>query len=423
MSKRAPRPEGLEYLTEVDPKAPDFMDHPWEFYRRLRETAPVFWDPRHEIFYVTSYELVDQVLKNPELFSSRVDRLAMREGGVLPRVFEIRAQGWQLALTMSANDAPSHEVYKALVSPFFTPQNLTRIEPFVRSKAGEQLSAVPRGEAFDFVTAVAVPLPIAVIGRHLGLSEYGDATLKMWSDAIADDLGLLASEERSVEAAELTLQCHRAIVAVCEARRQEPRDDIASHLANARIPGEDGERSLDETELISMLAQMLVAGNETTTNTLSSGIKRLALDEALLPRLKAEPGLVRSFVEELLRLEAPVQGQFRQTNRATELGGVAIPEGALLHVRLASANRDESVFGANSSELNLEARPPAPHKSFGAGMHFCLGAMLSRMELNIVFTLIADQLEKVALAVPATDLHYASQFHLRGLRSLPVIVS
>jgi cytochrome P450 len=409
-------------LLAFDPKADDFMDNPWEFYRRLRVAAPVFRDPRHDIFFVTRYDLVDQVLKDAQRFSSQVDRASMRRGGLPPKVLEIRAQGWPLALTMSQNDTPSHDVFRSLVSPFFTPRNLESIEPFVRARAQALVDALPLGVAVDVVPALAVPLPIAVIGRYLGMQEYGEITLKRWSDAFADEIGMLTSEDRAVEIAQLTLDCHRAMLALCEARRRSPRDDIISHIARARIDADDGQRALTDGELLSMLTQMLVAGNETTTNTLAAGVLRLAETPGLLQRLRGTPELLPRFVEELLRLESPVQGQFRRALRDTELGGVNIPAGSLLHVRLASANRDEAAFGEHAEQVNLDGRPPAPHKAFGAGMHFCLGAMLSRLELKLAFELISRSIRSIELAVPRSDIHFHTHFHLRGLESLPVVL-
>lgn len=409
-------------LLAFDPKSDDFMDHPWEFYRRLRARAPVFHDPRHDIYFVTSYQLVDEVMKSPLRFSSQVDRASMRRGGLPAKALEIRAQGWPLAMTMSQNDAPSHDVFKALVSPFFTPRNLGAIEPFVRDRARALFDALPRGRTVDFVTGFAVPLPIAVIGRYLGMDTCGEATLKRWSDAFADEIGLLTSDARAIEIAELTLACHRTMLQLCEARRAEPRDDIITHLATAQVELDGVRRPLTDGELLSMLTQMLVAGNETTTNTLSAGMLRLAENPQLLARLKADPTLTPRFVEELLRLESPVQGQFRRVTADTELGGVRLPAGALLHVRLASANRDETVFGTDDGMLRLDDPPRASHKAFGMGMHFCLGAMLSRLELRIAFELIGAELASVRLAVPRADIHFHTHFHLRGLETLPVVL-
>lgn len=412
-----------------DPKADDFMNAPHEFYRRLRAQAPVWRDPRHDIYFVTSYELVSEVMKDAARFSSSVDRASMRAGGLPARVHEIRKAGWVPAPTMSGNDAPSHDVFKDLVSPWFTPRNLGRFEPYVREQVAALLDAWPRGEPVDFVSAFAVPLPIAVIGHALGMNQYGTDTLKAWSDAFADEIGMLTSEARAIEIAELTVACQQAMIETCDARRDNPEEDICSMLATARVPVvlEDGvdatggdERPLNEAELVSILTQLLVAGNETTTNTLSGGARRLATEPQLWQQLQSDPGQIPRFVEELLRLESPVQGQFRQATEDLTLGGVAIPAGALLHVRLASANRDEALYGEDDDVLRVHGSKRPPHKAFGMGMHFCVGAMLSRLELKVAFEQLVGRFDRLQLAAPDDPLRYHTHFHLRGLEALPV---
>lgn len=171
-----------------------------------------------------------------------------------------------------------------------------------------------------------------------------------------------------------------------------------------------------------MISQMMVAGNETTTNSLSAGMRRLATNPELVQRLRTEPKLITQFVEETLRLEAPVQGQFRRALADIEIGGVTIPAGSLLHLRLASANRDETIFGSDAEQMHLGERPARSHLAFGAGMHFCLGAMLSRLELRMAFREIVSTLQAIELAVPDSEVHHHTNFHLRGLKALPLRV-
>ncbi len=405
-------------LGDFDPKAADFMDDPWPFYARLREEAPVYREPRSGVFFVARYDLAERVMRDPATFSSKVDRAAMRAGGMPARVLEIRRQAWPLALTMSQNDEPSHDVYRGLVAPFFLPKTLAAIEPYIEARTAELIDAIAaKGGDAEFLADFAVPLPISVIGRYLGLEAYGWATLKRWSDAFADEIGFLTSDDRAIEIAELTLACHRAMMETVVARRTEPKDDIISHLAAARI---DDGRHLEPGEILSILTQLLVAGNETTTNSLAGGLKRLALDPALAARLRAEPRLVVPFVEEVLRLESPVQGQFRKATRTAELGGVEIPEGALLHVRFASANRDRAVYGESADEVRLGERPPKPHMAFGLGLHFCVGAMLSRLELRIAFARVLERFAAIELACAPEAVRYHTHFHLRGPTRLPL---
>lgn len=404
-------------LSAFDPKADDFMDDPYPFYHRLRREAPVYHDEKSGIVFIAGYDIVEQVMKDPVSFSSLIDRAGMRKGGLPDAVAEIRKEAWPIALTMSQNDGPSHDMFRDLVAHFFVPANLKTLEPFIRSRTEVLFTNLRNKGTADFLTEFAVPLPISVIGHYLGLEQYGYGMLKRWSDAFADEIGFLTSDERAIEIAQLCLDCHKAMVAVCDDRRFAPRDDIISHLATVTI--EDG-RPLSIPELLSILTQLLVAGNETTTNTLAGGMRRLATDPQLFGILKQDPAKITRFIEEVLRLESPVQGQFRQATADTDLAGIPIPKGTLLHVRLASANRDETVFGDEAVRVHLDRRHPRPHVAFGMGLHFCVGAMLSRLELKIAFDHLVTHFNSVQLAVPESDLHYHTHFHLRGLTALPI---
>lgn len=398
------------------PRAPGFMAAPHEAYRALRALGPLFHEAGTGIFYVLDHALASEVMRAPERFSSTVDRAAMREGGIPPRVQEIRARGWPLALTLSHNDGPSHDAYRALVAPFFTPRALKAIRPFVEAKAGALVAALPAESPVDLIAELAVPLPIAVIGQLLGMGHLGEATLKRWSDAFADEIGFLTSEARAIEIAEEALACHRAMMALVEERRGGNGADVITALANAEIEG----RPLEPGEILSILTQLLVAGNETTTATLGFALLRLAEDPALFALLQGERERIPAFIEEVLRLDSPIQGQFRKAVADETLGGVAIPAGSLLHVRFASANRDETVWGPDDDRVRLDRRPPAPHLAFGMGLHFCVGAGLSRLELDIALNRLLDRFRGLRLAVGRDSLPFRTHFHHRNLLRLPM---
>ncbi|MFN3590583.1 MAG: cytochrome P450 [Thermaurantiacus sp.] len=398
------------------PRAPGFMRAPHEAYRALRAQGPIFHEAETGIFYVLDHALVAEVMRAPDRFSSTVDRAAMRAGGMPQRVLEIRAEGWPLALTLSHNDGPSHDAYRALVAPFFTPRALKAMRPFVEAKTNALVDSLPAGRPVDLIAALAVPLPIAVIGELLGMGRLGDTALKRWSDAFADEIGFLTSEHRAVEIAKETLACHRAMMTLVEERRGGAGPDVITALANAEIDG----RPLEPGEILSILTQLLVAGNETTTATLAFALLRLAEDPALLARLSADRSMLPAFIEEVLRLDSPIQGQFRKAIADERLGGVAVPAGSLLHVRFASANRDERVFGPDDDQVQLGRRPPAPHLAFGLGLHFCVGAGLSRLELDIVLNRMLDRFSALALAVPRSELPFRTHFHHRNLLRLPM---
>jgi cytochrome P450 len=390
------------------------MAAPHHAYRALRARGPLYHEPETGIFYILDHALAVEVMRAPDRFSSAVDRAAMRTGGIPRRVQEIRAEGWPLALTLSHNDGPSHDAYRALVAPFFTPRALRAIRPFVEAKADALVAALPVATPVDLIAALAVPLPISVIGELLGMGHLGEARLKRWSDAFADEIGFLTSEARAVEIAEETLDSHRAMMALLEARRGGSGTDIITALANAAIDG----RPLEPGESLSILTQLLVAGNETTTATLGFALLRMAEDEALLARLSADRQRIPAFVEEVLRLDSPIQGQFRKAVADETLAGTEIPAGSLLHVRFAAANRDETVWGPDDDRVRLDRRPPAAHLAFGLGLHFCVGAGLSRLELECALNRMLDRFSGWRLAVPRSELPFRTHFHHRNLLRL-----
>ncbi|MFW5633470.1 MAG: cytochrome P450 [Erythrobacter sp.] len=413
------RVEDIARPGEPKPRAAGFMRAPWLAYEAMREEQGPLWEePETGVVFVLDYALAEEVMRSHTRFSSFADRAAMRKGGLPAEVLEIKAQGWPLALTMVQNDGPSHDDYRKLVGPFFLPRRLKTMEPFVAARIGELLDAIDaKGGACDFFPDFAVPLPVSVIGQYLGMRHLGDETMKRWSDAFADEIGFLTSDERAVEIARLTLECHRAMVALCDERRGGEGEDIITALANARKP--DGE-PLDNPELLSILTQLMVAGNETTTSTLGFALLRLARDPALFARLGGEPDKIAPFLEEVLRLDSPIQGQFRRAVGDQQLGGHTIPDGTMLHVRFGAANRDETVWGEGAGEVRLDRKPPKPHMAFGSGIHFCVGAGLSRLEMRLALGEILTRYRSVRLVGSEDDLPFRTNFHQRGMICLPL---
>jgi len=402
--------------TEFAPREAGFMATASGSYARLRAHGPIHHEHETGIFFVLDYALAVEVMRDHDRFSSQVDRASMRAGGMPAEVLAIRQQGWPMALTLSHNDAPSHDAFRKIVAPFFLPRGLARIRPFIEARTDDLVSGLPAGQPFDLVSALAVPLPIAVIGALLGMSHLGDSSLKRWSDAFADEIGFLTSTERAIEIAHETLACHQAMMRLVDERRGGTADDVISVLANACID----DRPLEPGEILSILTQLLVAGNETTTATLTFAVVRLARDPGLVERLRADRDKIAPFIEEVLRLDSPIQGQFRKAVADETLGGISIPSGSLLHIRFGSANRDETVWGPDDDRLQLDQKPPAPHMAFGMGLHFCVGAALSRLELQLALNTLLDRFSRWSLADPSAPLPFRTHFHHRNLLSLDV---
>lgn len=398
------------------PRDPDFMAEAPAAYRTLREIGPIHHEPSSGVYYILDHAIASEVMRASDRFSSAIDRASMRAGGLPAEVVEIRKQGWALAPTLSHNDSASHDAYRKLVSPFFLPKGLARLRPFIEARTNALVSGLPDSEPVEIVGRLAVPLPIAVIGELLGMNHLGEDRLKQWSDAFADELGFLTSDDRAIEIAHQTLACHRAMMELADARRESGGTDVIATLADARIDG----RPLVPGEILSILTQLLVAGNETTTATLTFAVLRLARDPELLARLNGDRALMPLFIEEVLRLDSPIQGQFRKAVSDEQLGGVSIPAGSLLHVRFASANRDEKVWGPDTETVRLAGRQPAAHLAFGMGLHFCVGAALSRLELEIALNALLDRFGDWILADRQAPLSFRTHFHHRNLLRLDV---
>jgi len=269
--------------------------------------------------------------------------------------------------------------------------------------------------ATDVVKRFAVGLPMTIIAMALGVADDDLATFKRWSDDIVMPVGNHSPSVEQVKGFLLsTKEFTEYFLAQIAVRKESPTEDLLSDIANARIDGEE----LTDDEQLGMLQQFLVAGNETTTNLIANIIRRLAEDPALQERVRAEPALIEGLVEEMLRLEAPVGGLFRQAKVDVEVAGTRIPAGDHLWLLFASANRDACKFAA-PDEVDPERANVKEHLAFGNGEHFCPGAGLARSEARIAITHLLETLRNIRLA-PDNDFHYGDSFVLRGLTGLRI---
>jgi cytochrome P450 len=393
---------------------PEVAADPHPHFAALRATdEPLHRDEQTGVFVVSRHEHLLRVVRDPETFSNRYDMTALRPGGLPPSVAAILAQGVRPADTLLTNDPPDHARYRALVERVFTAERVAAMEAGIRVIADELIDGFAADGQAEIVGAFCAPLPLAVIADALGFPRADAPKIKAWSDAMSLIRGNLAPEDQLVESAERVLECQRYLLEACEARRGGPGEDLVTALVNARL---DDGRALEERELNSILMQLMVAGNESCTNAMAGGVRRLAEDPALARAILADPRAARIFTEEVIRLESPAQGHFRRAVKEADVGGCPVPAGAMLHVRWASANRDERVF-PSPDVVDLSRRNVTAHVGFGGGPHFCVGASLGRAELRIGFTRLAARLPQLRLA-DDNDFACHPIFHLRGLRRL-----
>ncbi len=373
---------------------------PFELYTELRRSAPVCWVDREGggFWAVTTHPEVSSIGADPQRFCSSRGILTDEIGTT-----------YDAPPTMMHTDPPQHTRYRRLVQPGFKPSMVRLMEAGVTAKAKALLDPIQGGEAFDVVEALSIPFPLQVICELLGVDGSQWRRFFEWSEAVIPGESERSEEERAALQAEMWAY----LVGVAEERRESPAEDLVSVLANVGSHPEVGEGEgegdgrgggggqdqLSEAELAMFLIQLLVAGNETTRNLLSGGLVALAERPDQWAALRADPALLATAVEELLRWTTPVISFMRTATAPTTIRGVAVAEGDPVLLVYASANRDEEVFGADADQLRVD-RHPNPHVAFGFGPHFCLGAALARLEARVVLSELLLRFETLRLAGP-----------------------
>jgi cytochrome P450 len=316
--------------------------------------------------------------------------------------------------SMIGTDPPEHTRLRRLVSKAFTVRRVEALRPRVQAITDALLDRItPRGRA-DLVAEFALPLPITVIGELLGVLEADRDRFRAWSDEVlAEPLDLRRDQQRMIAARE---RMHGYLADLIAAKRAQPGDDLLSGLLET---GDGGER-LDERELMAMTFLLLLAGYVTTVNLIGNGTLALLRSPEQLERLRADPSLVPSAVEEFLRFDGPVNpGVARYALEDLEIAGVRIARGDVVLLATAAADRDPDRF-PDPDRLDVAA-PDRGHVAFGHGAHYCLGAPLARLEAQVAFPTLLARLPDLALAVPVEDLRWQGGGTLRGPRELPVV--
>ena len=395
---------------ELNPLSPAVVECPFGFFAQLRREPPVYV-PRARFFLISRYDDVQQVLLNPELFSSAGSPGVRRK--VAAEVLEIMAQGFRPRPSVQTSDPPLHQLYRSLFSKAFSSHRVARLEPRIRRLANELIDTFVDDHRVDLVSQFAGPLTLTVFASILGLPPSDVPILKRWSDDAAAPLGEAMDRRREVECAQSELAAQRYFSAQLDERRREPRDDFLTELCAARL---GGAKALDNREIFFLLLQLLVAGHETSGSLISSAMLLLVNHPSQLAAVCNQPSLIPNLIEEAVRLESPIKAFFRVAKYDTELGGVKIPAGSRLAVLFASANRDESHF-PDPDRFDIRRENAGEHLAFGLGIHYCLGATLARTEARIAFEVLLSRLKDIRLAA-ANDFRHTPSFIFRGLRAL-----
>jgi cytochrome P450 len=409
-----------------DPLSPVWRDDPYPCYRALRDQAPVVLSPSTNAWCVSRYDDVMVVLRNPEIFSSRAMFTFLMNNGedgappltwgalkfLVRFVVQVRMNPFEFtkARNLIAEDGESHSAMRGIVNRGFTPRRIAAWEDEARALVAEAMAKLARGDDFDLVEDLAIPLPVTLIAEMLGVEPGRRRDFKRWSDdmihAIAGPGRADPFQKRTVDTLiELLSYLRRVSIA----RRKQPADDLISLIASEQ----DGATALSTREVVQFVMLLLVAGNETTTNLIGNAVGALLDHPAELARIASDPALIPGAVEEALRFDSPVQVVFRTATRDVELAGVRIPKGAYVAPLLGSANRDEHRF-PDPDRFDV-MRNPQGHVGFGFGKHFCLGASLARLEARIALEALVPELQRLERQGPR---EIVDSFLVRGPRRL-----
>jgi len=358
----------------MDFSSPDARRDPYPMYETFRSKSPALHIPQKDAWMLFDYEGVKRALTDHDSFSSRVP-----------------APEWFMFF-----DPPRHTRLRSLISRAFTSGMVANLEPRIRDLSRSRLNNVIESGEMDLAVDYSVPIPLIIIAEMIGIPAEERDQFKRWSDVILNlsrdlsggDEGARAIQEFHTATAEMS----EYLRTLLDERRTAPRDDLLTRLMEAEV---DGER-LSHEEILSFFQLLLVGGQETTTNLINNAILCFIENPIQFARLKANPALLSSAIEEVLRYRSPFQWTLRATKQEVSISGQTIPAGKLVLPIMGSANRDFRAF-RNADRFDI-TRTPNAHLAFGHGIHFCLGAPLARLEARIALSDLLDRVKDPELA-------------------------
>ena len=409
-------------LEEINIFDQELMKCPHAFYKKLRDEAPVYQDPNTGIYQVSKHELICEAARNAKVFSNDFGAL-QKDGGsdVYPKeAAEIMEKdGYPAVNTMLTADPPRHTKYRGLVNKAFTPKRVSDMGPEIEKKTNFIIDQFIDDGKCEVASQLAQPLPIRVIAEALGASTDDYEFFKISSQAFTDQLSGTSTPDEHIEIAKKLVKFQQYFAERLREKEKNPTDDILSDLATLEFEDEDGAvRKMETPEQLSIIQQLLVAGNATTAHSITEAIKLLIENPDQMELVINDHSLIPNMIEESLRLLTPTNNMWRIATEDTELGGVVIPAGSALLLRYGSGNRDEGLF-ENPDKFDVTRQNARRHIAFGQGIHVCLGMNLSRKEMYTAFPIILDRLKNMRFSED-NDFNYSPNVLLRGLDNLNI---
>ncbi|ADU12060.1 cytochrome P450 [Asticcacaulis excentricus] len=397
-----------------DPLGPEFTRNPYPAYARLRALNTPYYFAPFDIWLFARFADVQAAALNPLSLRSLDDRLTPEEIEA-----DRRAQNWHdmpyharfVQFSLLNSDGAMHQRLRRLVFGEFTPPQVERLKSGVEAYVSDLFDAV--GSEFDFINDLAVHVPGRVIGRFLGVPDADCAQLRIWSEDIVQYFDIDRTDARKALAERTTRTFYDYLIDLSNERRKRPQDDLISRLLRRWDAGE-----LSEDEYISTCMLILMAGHGSTIDAMGNGLTALLNHPEQLQRLRADPGLMPTAIQEMFRYDAPLPFFHRLASEDMDVNGWEIPKGTKIGLLYASANRDPEAFD-NADRFEI-GRTPNRHLAFAAGPHFCLGNHLSRMNMEATFMTLLSRFQSIALTA---EPQFKPSLSLRGPKALPLRVN
>jgi cytochrome P450 len=382
----------------------------------LRAIAPVYRSEELGMVVVTGYEQVLEVLRDPDRFRNK-GSLKTAGGKPQPAVAEVLAEVFPYVDTLIATDGPRHAHHAGLIKSFLTKKRVRDYADRFVALTGEILDKIETGVEVEFVERFSLPLTIGVLCIFTGVPIEHAALVKRSSDAEVNLLGAIQSVEENLANARAIVEMQRLLTDLIAARRDEPADDLISHIVHAPAP--DGLAELTLAEQVMILRGVVLGGNETTRGLINAMVLKLASEPDLAARLAGDEQAFSNFIDEGLRHTSPVIMLFRRAARDTELAGVPIARGDMVGVSYGAANHDAARFSCPHA-WDLDRPGVTRHLAFGFGTHYCVGSPIARLEAEVALRGILDRYARIELAPGAVPEFYPS-FMVRQMNSLKVV--
>jgi cytochrome P450 len=410
---------GASPSTTIEQLAEDFMQHPFELFERLRAGGPaheIVMPHGAKVWMVTRYDDVRALLTDPRVSKDgrRMNEMFNRHSGAPVEDEEPTGPGFDddLSAHMMNSDPPRHTRLRTLVSKAFTAKRMQNLRPRIEQVTGELLDAMADSAELDLVSAFTMHLPVTILFDLLGIPQQDRDVFREWANK------LVGAGHDPDEVAEASRQLIDYANALIDAKRVNPDEALVSALVRVT---DDGDR-LTQSELVAMIFLLVVAGSETPMNQLGNAVYHLLTHRDELSKLRADLSLMPAAVEELMRFDGGVgTASFRFTAADVTVGDVVIPAGEIIVLSLSSANRDSAHF-ADANRLDLNRRPRGA-LAFGHGIHYCIGAPLAKLTMEIGLSRLITRYPDLRLAAEPQQLQWKNSTLVHGLTALPVLVS